>query len=120
MSADGSNGGEGRLITPPEHRSRPREDERTTRKPIALWDRLKLLILFSLGFGVLVWATYAQFRPLITWGEALRQTARSGLWLLILIALEALRQIHILIAEHSEGYYRGTNRVFGGLERRTT
>src|SRR3954452_9233801 len=114
MTADGPNGGGSQLITPPEHRSRPREDERTTRKPLALWDRIKLLILFSLGFGALVWATYAQFRPLITWSEALRQTAQSGLWLLILMALEALRQIHILIAEHSERYYRASNHLFGG------
>src|SRR3954470_4601619 len=104
---------------PREYQSRPRDDERTTRKPLALWDRLKILTLLSLGFGFLVWGTYAQFRPLITWGEALRQTATSGLWLLVLIALEALRQIHILIAEHSAGYYRASNHLFGGLERRT-
>src|SRR5580765_2877033 len=119
MTADTGNGGSpapARL----EHKSRPREDERTTRKPLEMWDRLKILILLSLGFGALVWATYAQFRPLITWGEALRQTASSGIWLLVLIGLEALRQVHILIAEHSASYYRATNRVFGRLERSTS
>jgi cell division protease FtsH len=120
MTADGGNGGGGPMPVPHEHQSRPREDERTTRKPLQLWDRLKILILLTLGFAALVWATYAQFRPLITWPDALRQTAKSGLWLLVLIALEALRQIHILIAEHSEGYYRATNHLFGGLERRTS
>src|SRR3954471_9456964 len=120
VTADGAKGGSTAAVSgPQEYQSRPRDDERTTRKPLALWDRLKILTLLSLGFGFLVWGTYAQFRPLITWGEALRQTATSGLWLLVLIALEALRQIHILIAEHSAGYYRASNHLFGGLERRT-
>ena len=35
---------------------RPRDDERTTRKPLALWDRLKFLILLMLLWFILVWS----------------------------------------------------------------
>ena len=33
---------------PPEYVSRERDEERKTRKPLAVWDRIKLLILFGL------------------------------------------------------------------------
>ena len=56
--------------------------------------------------------------PLIGFADAARIEARSASWVFVLIALEALRQIHFLISEHWAGYHRfWTHRVFGGFER---
>src|SRR5919108_1893711 len=74
--------------------SRERDDERRTRKPMELWDRLKLVLLFLGSWLVLLWATMAQFDPAITRQQAVDQTLRSYWWLLALAGLELLRQIH--------------------------
>src|SRR4051812_3284608 len=102
--------------------------ERTTRKPMAWWDRIKFLLLGVLVFAFLVWNTYVQNQGTsaltgesvgISLRNALTQAIRANLWLLVLLAIEALRQIHYLICEHSAAYYGfWTRRVFGGLDRR--
>ena len=93
--------------------SRPRDDERDTRKPLGWWDRVKFLLLFGLAWFVLAWSTVAEFKPLITMSEAFRQTLRSGAWVLVLFGLELLRQLHFLISERSRRYhYFWTQRVF--------
>jgi hypothetical protein len=84
----------------PEHKGRLKDSERTTRKPLAMWDRLKILLFVLLAFGVLVWANLAKFAGLITLREALDQTVRSNWWILALAGLELLRQIHYVISEH--------------------
>jgi cell division protease FtsH len=104
---------------PPEYKSREREEDRATRKPLAWWDRIKLLSLLVGGFLVLAWATLAQFAGLITFQEALNQTAQSNWWILALAGLELIRQIHYFISEHWAAYHRfWTNRVFGAFNRR--
>jgi hypothetical protein len=58
--------------------------------------------------------------PLIGFADAARIEARSASWVFLLIALEALRQIHFLVSEHWAGYHRfWTHTVFGGFERAT-
>ena len=89
-----------------------------TRKPLALWDRVKFVLLFAGAWCVLAWSYYAVEGD-ITLGEALRHTLRSGAWLLVLLGLEVLRQIHFLISERSAGYnYFWTHQVFGRLNGR--
>jgi cell division protease FtsH len=101
--------------------SRPKDSERTTRRPMVLWDRLKLIILFLVAWVVLVWSTYAQFSGQIPLADAINLTARRYWWLLALAVLEALRQVHYLISERSASYYRFWNKgVFGAYERRTS
>src|SRR4249920_946928 len=91
-------------------------EDRGTRKPLAWWDRVKFLILFGVAWLVLAWSTYAEFQPLITVGEAFRQTLSSGLWVLILFGLEAVRQLHFFISERSAAYNTfWTERVWGRL-----
>ena len=104
---------------PPEYKSRERDDERTTRKPLAMWDRIKILVLLSGGFAFLVWGAYAA-NPIRPIGVALYETSRAHAWLLVLIALEFIRQVHYLISERSARYHRfWTQKVFGGFARRT-
>ena len=104
-------------LRPPD--GRPRDEDRRTRKPLAFWDRIKFLLLLTVFWFILLWSTKSG-NPLVTWSDAFRIEARAGAWVLVLIGLEALRQIHFLISEHWAGYhYFWTHRVFGGTERVT-
>ena len=91
---------------PPEYRSREREEDRKTRKPLALWDRTKILLLLLGSWLLLVWYTMVQFQGLMPFVDAALLTARSQGWLLVLAGLELVRQIHYLISEHSARYHR--------------
>src|SRR6266498_2411691 len=88
-------------------------EERVTRKPLAWWDRIKFLLLGVLVMGFLVWNTYVQNQGVsaltgesvgISIRNAFQQAFSANIWLLVLLALEALRQIHYLICEHSAAY----------------
>ncbi len=103
---------------PPEDRRGDGRPEMATRKPMAFWDRIKLLLLFGGGWLVVVWAATAD-DPNLSFVEAVRVHSRSTGWLLALLALEALRQLHYLVSESSPGYHHFWSEVvFGGIERR--
>ncbi len=100
-------------ITSSEYTSRIRDDERTTRKPLEWWDRVKLLVLWA-GLWVLVfWSTLAT-NPIMPMGDALyfATFTAPGLYLVLLALLEVLRQLHFLIAERSAGYHQAWRRRF--------
>ncbi|HEV8277442.1 MAG TPA: AAA family ATPase [Streptosporangiaceae bacterium] len=104
------------LVPPGE---RPRDEDRSTRKPLSLWDRLKFLLLLTLIWFILVWSAMAN-NPLMGFADAARIEVRAASWVFVLLALEALRQLHFLISEHWAGYHRfWTHTVFGGFERAT-
>jgi cell division protease FtsH len=92
--------------------SRPRESERTTRKPLALWDRIKFEVLGAALFGFFVAAEMAD-NPLLPASEAFNMTLRGKWWIAALMGLELVRQIHYFICERSAAYYGfWRNRVF--------
>src|SRR5262249_52196640 len=96
-----------------------RDDVSATRKRLAPWDRIKFLLLLGLGWWLLVWALKSN-DPHIPFTDAVRIETRSGAWVFVLMGLEAIRQIHYLISEHSAKYYRfWTVTFFGGFERLT-
>jgi len=98
---------------------RPRDEDRRTRKPLPLWDRIKFLVLLTAVWFLLVLNT-ASSNPLIPVADAFRIQLRSGFWVIVLAGLEVLRQIHFLISEHWAGYHQfWTHKVFGGAERLT-
>ena len=104
-------------LRPPGGRSR--DDDRATRKPLPLWDRIKLLLLLTVLWFLLAWSVKSG-NPLVTWSDAFRIESRSGAWILVLIGLELLRQVHFLISEHWAAYHQfWTNRVFAGFARVT-
>ncbi len=104
-------------LRPPE--GRPRDDGRPTRKPLPLWDRIKLLLLLTALWFLLAWSQKSG-NPLVSWSDAFRIESRSGAWILVLIGLELLRQVHFLISEHWAAYHQfWTNRVFAGFARVT-
>ncbi|MBO0816191.1 MAG: AAA family ATPase [Actinobacteria bacterium] len=98
---------------------RPRDDERRTRKPLALWDRIKFLLLLALVWFILLWSVLAN-DPQIPFSDGVRIEVRTGAWVIVLAGLEALRQIHFLISEHWAAYHRFWSQTFfGGTERLT-
>jgi len=99
--------------------SRPRDRDRTTRKPLDLWDRIKLILLFLGSWVVLFWAAMAQFDPQISTADAFAQTLRSYWWLLALAGLELVRQIQYLISEHSMRWHKRWTGLFARIEKRT-
>ncbi len=104
--------------TPPPEYKAPRQ-ERRTRKPMSTWDRCKFLVALGLVFFVLFWATVID-NPIIPVADAFNQALRDRWWLLLLILLEGVRQLHYVVSEHSAAYYGfWSQRVFGGLERRS-
>jgi cell division protease FtsH len=103
----------------PEYTSRVRDRDRLTRKPLDLWDRVKLILLFLGSWALMFWAALAQFDPKITRQQAFNQTLRSYWWLLALAGLETLRQLHYLISEHSKRWHRVWTGLFRGIEKRT-
>jgi cell division protease FtsH len=96
---------------------RPRDEDRRTREPLSLWDRVKFLLLFGLLWLALVWASMAD-NPLLPFVDAARLQRRESAWVLVLMGVEAVRQVHFLVSEHWAWYHRfWTKRVFGGFER---
>ena len=99
-------------------KSRERLEDRTTRKPMSLWDRVKLLVLLVGLFTFFVLAETGD-NPILPINEAIDQQLADKWWMVALFAIEVVRQIHYLISEKSAGYHRfWTVKVFGGLERR--
>jgi cell division protease FtsH len=107
----------------PQPTSRPRAEDRLTRKRLPLWDRIKLLLMLGILWLVLVWTVVADGGPQkfsSLFADAWRTEVRNARWLIILIGLEVLRQIHFLVSEHWAGYNQFWVRgVFGGTERLT-
>jgi cell division protease FtsH len=87
------------------------------RKPLALWDRVKFLLLFGIAWLILLWASMAS-NPILPFSDAVRLQLRNSWWLLALMGLEALRQLHFLVSEHWAGYHRfWTKTLFGRTDR---
>jgi cell division protease FtsH len=102
---------------PMERPSRPKESERTTRKPLPWWDRVKLLLLFATVWVGLVLGAYFRLIGAMSRYDALYYAVRMYPALLVLFGLELIRQIHYLIAEHWKRYYAFWNRIWGRGDR---
>jgi cell division protease FtsH len=102
-------------LTPPDEH--PKAAPGPTRKKMVLWDRIRLFLLFTVLWLVIVWSTMAD-NPLLPFTDAARIQADESQWLLWLAGLELLRQLHFFLSERSSGYHRfWSQRVFGGSDR---
>ncbi|MGI8334046.1 AAA family ATPase [Actinomadura scrupuli] len=95
----------------------PHGGDETRRKRLSLWDRSKYLLLLTVVWFALVWASMAD-DPLLPFGDAMRIQTRTGWWVFAVGGIELLRQIHFLVSERWSRYHLfWTRRVFGGFER---
>jgi ATP-dependent Zn protease len=91
--------------------------KRATRPKAPLWHRIRLLVLLGVIWLVVVWSAMAD-NPLLPFVDAVRTAGVGSQWLLWLMGLELLRQIHYFVAERSAGYHRfWSEGVFGGFDR---
>jgi len=89
-----------------------------TRKRLAWWDRVKILVLLAVAWGLLLWYSLSN-NPLLSVRDALHQAVRAKWWIEALFVLELVRQLHYVVAEHRPGYHRfWSERVFGAMDRR--
>ena len=101
------------------------DDTRQTRKPLALWDRLKFIVLLTGLWFIVVWNLIANNPDIQQAGfqqaAQLELQPRSGFgrWLVLLLAIEVARQISYLLAEHWPAYYRLYSGLFGRSDRIT-
>jgi cell division protease FtsH len=87
-----------------EFTSRPKESEREYRTPAHAWDRVRILVFLLGAFFLLVLADVSAQG--ITFREALKDQVALRWWLLALLGLEVIRQLHYYLQEQSKGYYR--------------
>ncbi|CAB4678161.1 MAG: AAA family ATPase [Actinobacteria bacterium] len=96
--------------------SRPRDTDRTTRIHLSFYDRTKFLLLFAIVFFVLAWANMAD-NPLLSFTDALSATVNSKSWLLVLAAVEIIRQVHFALAELLAPYHGIWVKYFAFVDR---
>ncbi|MGB9111279.1 MAG: AAA family ATPase [Acidimicrobiales bacterium] len=102
----------GALRVPPPANA-PYVEEWPLREKRSWWDRLKILLGLIALFWILVWATITN-SPLEPFRVALGHEIHTLIWLEVLAGLEAVRQIHYFISEHSRRWnHFWTARVFG-------
>jgi cell division protease FtsH len=85
--------------------SRPRDEDRTTRRPLPWWDRVKFLVMLVALFLLFVWGEVAD-NPILPVSEAFRVVARTRWFVFVLMGVETLRQLSYLVQEHNQAYYR--------------
>ena len=93
--------------------------ERLTRKPVAFWDRIRIVLLCGVLFGLFVWHDVSS-NPILPLQDGVRRQLDARWWLLVVAALELIRQAHYLLSEvwsRWHGFWAYT--VFGGINRRT-
>jgi cell division protease FtsH len=84
--------------------SRARDSDRKTRVHLSLYDRTKFLLLFISVFLILVWALMAG-NAFIGFQGAVAEIRRTHSWLLVLVAIEVIRQVHFFVAEFAAPYH---------------
>jgi ATP-dependent Zn protease len=86
---------------------------------MGIWDRIKIFLLLVALLGFFVCVEIAD-NPILPISEAIRITLTSKTWLLVIIGLEVVRQVHYFVSERWPAYHQfWSKRVFGGLNRYT-
>ena len=97
-------------------KSRIRDEERRTRIHLSLYDRIKFLLLFTLVFFVLVWASMAD-NPLLSFGDGCSQIFNQRKWLVLLFLIEVVRQLHFALSEILAPYHGIWQKYFGAVDK---
>ncbi len=95
--------------------SRQRDSDRKTRVHLSLYDRIKFILLFAIVYLVLVWASLAD-NPLLSVNDAFSEVTRTRTWLIYLVVIEVLRQMHFLISELAAPYHGIWQKYFQAVD----
>src|SRR5205807_201577 len=80
--------------------------------------RVALLLAIVALFLFFFWGAVSD-NPIVSARDAFWDTVRSKAWLIGLLMLEAIRQLHYVFSERDAGYHRfWKERIFGGVDRR--
>ncbi len=96
--------------------SRARDTDRKTRIHLSFYDRTKFFLLFGITFLVLVWSNLAE-NPILSFSDGVKDVASSKSWLLGLVVIEVLRQIHFGLAEILAPYHGFWQRYFSFVDK---
>lgn len=95
--------------------SRQRDSDRKTRVHLSPYDRVKFILLFAIVFLVLVWASLAD-NPLLSVSDAFNEVTRTRTWLIYLVVIEVLRQMHFLVSEIAAPYHGIWTKYFQAVD----
>lgn len=95
--------------------SRQRDSDRKTRVHLSIYDRTKFILLFVFVYLVLVWASLAG-NPLLSISDAFNEITRTRTWLLLLVVIEILRQMHFLVSEIVVPYHGIWQKYFQSVD----
>lgn len=95
--------------------SRQRDSDRKTRVHLSLYDRIKFILLFTIVYLVLVWASLAD-NPLLSVNDAFSEVTRTRTWLIYLVVIEVLRQMHFLVSELAAPYHGIWQKYFQAVD----
>jgi ATP-dependent Zn protease len=113
----GGTDGDGDVAVVRVHEPESDDREPSTRRKLFFVDRVKVLVLLA-AFLLLATAYERSETPIMSWGDAWRDQLRAKWWVLVLMGLELVRQLHNLVAEHWGAYHQlWQRRVFGAWER---
>ncbi len=99
-----------------ENTSRVRDSDRKVRIHLSLFDRTKFILLFAITVAVLTWADMAN-NPLLSFKDSLVATTNNRSWLLVLIGIEVVRQIHFGLSEILAPYHGIWQKYFSFVDR---
>jgi cell division protease FtsH len=109
------------MVLPPSsqgvvHEPIPDDREPKTRRKLLFFDRAKLLLLLVIYLLFSMSLKHTDV-PIMPWGDVIRDQLRAKSWLLVIMALEVLRQVHHLISERNTRYHMfWTKKVWGRWE----
>ena len=95
--------------------SRARDSDRKTRMHLSLYDRTKFLLLFTVVYLILVWAKMAG-NPFLGFQGGVAEIRRTHSWLLVLVVIELIRQLHFFAAEIAAPYHGIWQRYFSAVD----
>lgn len=111
--------GEGTVVTASNGARSSNRSDPARRRPLPFWDRVKILLLLALLFGLFVWNDVGG-NPILPVDDAFRRQADAKWWLFWLAGFEAVRQLHYLVSERSSSWHRWWSAgVFGRFDRVT-
>ena len=80
------------------------------RRPLLVYDRIKVSMVL-LGTFLLLALLKTDDNPLVGFDDAVRMTFNSYGWILTIVSLDVLRQLHYFVAERSARYWSVVGRV---------